>query len=185
MRPQRTTYDRKTGELDCVPGPRGFVLVAILVLVMLISMIAVSLLFRMKAEDTATSASEGLEQAWCAAMSGVQEAIRVASTATAGSDDWQDRPAAFRSRFVFEDGSDQWYFTVWSPAFSDSLAEVRHGLTDEASKLNLNHADLTNLTHFPYITPALLTALQGGALSAGQSASELPPGADPGSEILR
>src|SRR5437762_9311052 len=85
---------------------RGFVLVGILVLVMLVSMIALSLLFRLKAEDTAASASTGAEQAWAAAMSGVQQALRIATSAVPGSTDWQDLPQSCRDRFVFDDGSE-------------------------------------------------------------------------------
>ncbi|MSU60841.1 MAG: hypothetical protein EXS31_00345 [Pedosphaera sp.] len=162
-------------------SPRGFVLVAILVLVMLISMIAISLLFRLRAEETAASASAGSEQAWSVAMSGVQEAMRIAAAATPGSDDWQDKPGAFRSRFVFEDGSDQWFFTVWSPAFIDSLAEIRYGLTDEASKLNLNHTDATNITRLPNLPQALITSLRGGADTNTTSFQEVPSVSDPSS----
>ncbi len=157
----------------------GFVLVGILVLVMLISMIAISLLFRLRAEETAASASSGSEQAWSAAMSGVQEAMRIAAAATPGSDDWQDKPGAFRSRFVVDDGADQWFFTVWSPAFSDSLAEIRYGFTDEAGKLNLNHTDATNLTRLPNLSQALVASLRGGAETNTTSLPEMPPGADP------
>ncbi|MBK8000586.1 MAG: type II secretion system protein [Verrucomicrobia bacterium] len=69
-------------------APRGFILIAVLVLVMLISMIAISLMFQLKAADTAVSAGSGGEQAWSAAMSGVQEAIRVARGAKPGLTDW-------------------------------------------------------------------------------------------------
>ena len=64
---------------------RGFILVAVLILIMLASMVAISLLFRLKAEDTAAAAGAGAEQAWAAAMSGVQEAMRVAAAAKPGS----------------------------------------------------------------------------------------------------
>jgi DNA uptake protein ComE-like DNA-binding protein len=139
---------------------RGFILVGILVLVMLISMIAVSLLFRLRAEDTAASAGMGAEQAWAAAMAGVREAMRVAVAARPGSIEWQDNPGAFRQRFVYDDGADQWFFTVYSRAGSDSLEEIRYGLTDEGGKLNLNHADFTDFSHFPGLEAAPAAALQ-------------------------
>ena len=138
---------------------RAFVLVAILVIVMLLSMLVVSLLFRFKAEDTAAHASVGTEQAWAAAMSGVEEALRVAGAATPGSTDWQENPAAFRDRLVFDDGADQWFFTVFSPGGGESLAEFRHGLTDEASKVNINASTNANLEKIPRLTPALVAAL--------------------------
>ncbi len=140
---------------------QGFILVAVLVLVMLISMIALSLMFHLRAADTASSAGAGSEQAWSAAMSGVQEAIRIARAAKPGLTDWEDNPGAFKDRLVFDDGSDRWYFTVYSAASSDdALHEVRHGLTAEAGKLNLNAAQSTNFIHLPRMTVPLIAALR-------------------------
>src|ERR1043166_1971930 len=110
----------------------AFVLVAVLVIIMLASMVALSLLFRLKAENTAVNASAGSEQAWAAAMSGVQEAIRMVTKAEPGTTEWQENLRAFRDRFIFDDGSDRWYFTICSPAFEDGLSELRYGLTGEA-----------------------------------------------------
>lgn len=138
---------------------RGFILVGVLVLVMLLSMLVVSLLFRFKAEDTAASTSVGTEQAWAAAMSGVEEALRVAADAQPGLTDWQQNPGAFRDRLVFEDGADRWFFTVFSHGDGESLDEFRFGLTDEASKLNVNALGDANLEKLPRITPALAAAL--------------------------
>ena len=118
---------------------RGFVLLTVLIVVMLAAMVAISLLFRMRAEETASAAGASSEQAWSAALSGVQEAIRMARQAKPGSLDWQDNPATFYDRFVFEDGADRWCFTVYSAGTSDT-GELRYGLTDEASKLNVNTA---------------------------------------------
>jgi len=139
---------------------RGFVLVAVLTLVMLASMVAVSLLFRLRAENTAEATSAGAEQAWSAAMTGIEEAIQRVTDVTPGLTDWQDDPRRFREQFVFEDGSDRWYFTVCSPSLDDALHDLRYGLTDEAGKLNLNTAHTTNLVHLPYLTPALTDALR-------------------------
>ena len=43
---------------------RAFILIVVLVVVVLTSMVALSLLFRMRAEQAAFSASVGSEQAW-------------------------------------------------------------------------------------------------------------------------
>lgn len=118
----------------------GFVLVGVLILVMLCSMIAVSLLFRLQADNMASSASAGTEQAYNAAISGVHEAMRVAAEAEPGSTDWQDLPANFKEHFLYDDGSDRWYFTIYSPAADDALNEIRYGLMDEASKIHINYA---------------------------------------------
>jgi DNA uptake protein ComE-like DNA-binding protein len=139
--------------------PRAFVLVAVLVVVMLLAMLVISLLFRFQAEDTAASASVGGEQAWAAAMSGVEEALRVAGNVTPGATDWQENPGAFRERLVFDDGGERWFYSVFSAAGSDALAPVRFGLTDEASKLNVNAASDANFEKLPRVTPAMAAAL--------------------------
>jgi len=141
---------------DCSNRRRGFVLIAILIVVMLAAMIAMSLLFRMKAEETATAAGSGAEQAWAAAMSGVREAMRVAATGSENPDVF-DSPDLFRERLVFDDGSDRWHFTVYSPG-DDGMA-LRYGLTDEAGKLNLNHATEEMLARLPGMKPLLSHAL--------------------------
>ena len=139
----------------------AFILVAVLVLILLISMIAVSLMFHLKAEDTATHAGAGSEQAWSAAMSGVQEAIRLVAKAKPGSTEWEDNPRALKDRLVFDDASERWYFTVYSAASSDdALNELRYGLTAEAGKLNINAAQSTNLVDLPRMTPPLIAALR-------------------------
>ena len=47
---------------------RGFLLIVVLVIVMLASMVALSLLFRVRAEQGSFAAAMGTEQAWYAAM---------------------------------------------------------------------------------------------------------------------
>ncbi len=64
---------------------RGFILVAVLIVVMLASMVVVSLLFRLQAEESATAAGAGSEQAWATAMSGIYEAMRVVGAAPVAS----------------------------------------------------------------------------------------------------
>ena len=140
------------------PHRRAFVLVAILVVVILASMLALSLLYRMNAEETASAAGTGAEQAWAAAMSGVREAMRVAVGTSPGGLDWQDAAGQFRDRLLFDDGSDRWYFTVYSRGDAET-GEVRFGLTDEAGKLNLNQASEEMLAKLPGMKPLLVNAL--------------------------
>ena len=136
----------------------AFILVAVLVVVMLASMVVVSLLFRLRAEETAAAAGAGSEQAWAAALSGVYEAMRVAGSSPAGSLDWQDSPTLFRERLVVDDGADRWFFSVFSHAEADH-DELRFGLTDEAGKLNLNQATEEKLEKLPKMTPYLVQGL--------------------------
>lgn len=131
----------------CVTTPqRGFVLVAVLVVILLASMVAMSLMFRLRADETAASVSSRSEQAWLAAMSGVQEMIQVLSHSSPGTTDWQQNPQRFRNRLVAEDGSDRWYFTIYSAPLDDSESELRFGVTDEAAKLNVNTAHTAELS---------------------------------------
>src|SRR5437867_3784573 len=137
---------------------RGFVLVAVLVVILLVSMVAASLMFRVRAEETAVAAGAGSEQAWAAAMSGVYEAIHLVQQSAPGEIDWQDAPQILRERLAFDDGADRWYFSVYTDGGPDRQ-EVRFGLTDEASKLNLNHATEAMLAKLPRVTPYLAQGL--------------------------
>ncbi|MFO1497707.1 MAG: type II secretion system protein GspK [Verrucomicrobiota bacterium] len=138
--------------------PAAFILVAVLIIVMLSSMVVVSLLFRVRAEETATVAGAGSQQAWAAAMSGVQEAIRIAAGAAPGDLSWQEDVAAFRERLVVDEGSERWYFSVYGESGSDHDG-LRFGLEDEGSKLNLNEATEEMLEKLPRMTPYLVQSL--------------------------
>lgn len=142
---------------SCAPR-HGFVLVAVLVVIMLASMVVLSLMFHVRAEETATAAGTGSEQAWAAAMSGIYEAMRVAGQTVPGGLGWQNNSETFRGRLVVDDGSDQWYYSVYAMGDSDQ-EEMQFGLTDEASKLNINTATETNFTKLPRMTPYLVQGL--------------------------
>ena len=146
------------GPVPTTTAPRGFVLVAVLVVILLASMVAISLLFRLKAEETATAAGIGGEQAWAAAMTGVYEAIQAAQQSPPGELDWQDAPQIFRDRLVFDDGSDRWFFSVYAEGGSEHPG-IRFGLSDEAGKLNLNRASEAMLGKIPKLTPYLVQGL--------------------------
>ncbi len=151
----------KTGWSNRAVGVRprsAFVLVAVLIIVLLASMIAISLLFRMKAEETAGAATSGSGQAWAAAMSGVEAAISSVTELPPGALEWRDNPATFREQLVVDDGADRWYFTVFSRGDPEG-DELRFGLTDEASKLNLNTAIEESLNKLPGVKPLLSQAL--------------------------
>ncbi|HYE30912.1 MAG TPA: helix-hairpin-helix domain-containing protein [Methylomirabilota bacterium] len=148
-------------KLDATKPRAGFILVGILVIVMLGSMVAMSLLFRVQGGESAAVAGAGGEQAWLVAMSGIEEAIKSARSVKPGSVEWRNDPARFKDRLVFDDGSDQWFFTIYSEPDIDSLEPVRHGLTDCASKLNLNKASREMLAKVPGFSQALLDAYLG------------------------
>ena len=116
---------------------RGFVLLAVLVFVLLLSMIVASLLFQTAADESAANASAGSEQAWSAALSGVAELLRLAPQAGGPELDWQDNPQRLKHQLVYEDGADQWYFTVFTPAAPDSRLSGRHPGSAHASPQRL------------------------------------------------
>ncbi|MBM3847096.1 MAG: hypothetical protein FJ405_12535 [Verrucomicrobia bacterium] len=138
----------------------GFVLLAVLVVILMGSMVALSLMFRLRADETASMAGSSSEQAWAAAMVGVREAIRVAQRTAPGELGWQDDPKTFRDRWVSDDGTDRWYFSVYSPPLEGELQELRYGLTDEASKLNVNASHTADLTQIQNLTPALVASIR-------------------------
>jgi type II secretory pathway component PulK len=126
----------------------------VLVVVMLSSMLAASVLYAMRSEATAHTASGQREQGWTAAMSGVARALALATEPGLERTSWHDNPASFQHQFVGQDGDDQWFFTVYSA--SDSLgAEVRFGLTDESAKLSVLHHDPAWLRQLPSFGAAL------------------------------
>jgi DNA uptake protein ComE-like DNA-binding protein len=136
----------------------ALVLIAVLIVIMLASMVAISLLFRLRAEDIASTAGAGAEQASAAAMSGIQQAMRVAAAASPGLLEWRDNPEAFKEHLFYDDGVDQWYFTVYSAGDAET-GLLRYGLTDEAGKLDLNEASEAMLDRLPGLKPAQAQAL--------------------------
>lgn len=150
---------------------RGFLLIAVLVIVMLASMVALSLLFRMRAEQAAFSASSGSEQAWHASMSGVQQAMHFAKNSARDHAAWQNNPAAFRHQQVLDDGSDHWYFTVFSAALPEEET-VRFGIADETGKLNLNKATAEMLGKATFLSAPQIEAITGSSLTNAPSIAD-------------
>lgn len=156
------------------PG-HGFVLILVLVIVMLASMVAASVLYLLRSEKTASAAGVSGEQAWATAMSGVAQAMRVASLSPSGSLPWQDNPAAFKNQLVLDDGVNQWYFSVFSVEDPNS-PEIRFGLIDEASRINATHADAATLERVPNLTPTLAQVLVEYAQGSPAAAPPSPEG---------
>src|SRR5687767_10192360 len=104
----------------------AFVLIGVLIVIMLASMVAISLMFRLRAEDIASTAGAGAEQASAAAMSGIQQAIRIAASASPGLLEWRDNPEAFKEHLFYDDGVDKWYFTVYSAGDAET-GMLRYG----------------------------------------------------------
>jgi DNA uptake protein ComE-like DNA-binding protein len=146
----------KTGKSDRVRNGSGFVLVGVLIVVMLLSMIALSVLFRMRSEETAGATGSTSEQGWATAMSGVREAMRLAPTFQPGDTTWMDAPERFKDRVLYDDGTEEWRWTLYS---ANPEGGLRFGLTDEASKLNLNSATTSMVSRLPGMKASLTDAL--------------------------
>ncbi len=159
---------------DARRNRRGFVLLTILVLVMLASMIAASLLYSVRAEVTAQTAGVHQEQAWATAMSGVARAIAFTQSSERHLASWADAPAAFQHQFLTDDGSDRWFFSLYAASDSPGAA-LRFGLTDEAGKLSLENPEASWLARLPGLDAELTAALiEGREVSPSTTATESP-----------
>lgn len=123
----------------------GMVLVMTLVVIVLMTMTAAALLYRTTAEASATSAAARGEQAWAAAMSGIEYAMNVLAVGSETAINWQDNHDLFEKQFIASDGGTSWYFSIYAPDI-EGLDEVRFGISDEAARMNLNTADESMLS---------------------------------------
>lgn len=137
---------------------RGIILMVVLVVTALASMVAASLLFRMRAETSASVGCERGEQAYQAAMSGIQRAVCVLKSAMNDSTVWTDNSDLFYGQLVCDDGANQWYYTVFADNPADTTT-VRYGVEDLAGKININVADESTLLAMPNMTADLVDCL--------------------------
>ncbi|MFW5840647.1 MAG: type II secretion system protein GspK, partial [Planctomycetota bacterium] len=114
-------------------------LLVVLIVVAISAMVAAGVMYRVGAEYKAASAAEARSQAYATAYSGVHKALAVAVAHADEPAVWLDNPELFENQLVYDDGAEQWYFSVYSPADPDADT-VRFGLTDETGKVNLNVA---------------------------------------------
>ncbi len=137
---------------------RGVILVAVLVVTVLVTMVAASLLFRMRAETAASAAKGRGDQAYEAALSGLEFATAVLQNYAGDMDVWYDNPDIFLNQLVAEDGANTWYFTVYGddPLGQDNL---RYGASDESGKINLNTATAEQLAGLAGLTEELVDCL--------------------------
>jgi DNA uptake protein ComE-like DNA-binding protein len=137
---------------------RGVVLVAVLIVAALVAVIAASVMFRMRAEVAASAANTRGEQASEAALSGIARAVTVLKASAGDSKLWYDNPDLFQNVLVADDASNKWYFTVYADP-PEGQTTPRYGLTDEASKINLNTAPQAVLLALPNMTAELVDCL--------------------------
>ncbi|MBT4900738.1 MAG: hypothetical protein HON54_02365 [Verrucomicrobia bacterium] len=140
------------------PDDNAIALVGVLVIVGLLSMISISLMFRMQAAATASASTLRSEQAWVVTLSGLDRAIDVVSDSSRTTEGWIDNSTDFEHQLVYDDGSDQWYFSVFRRGVLET-DEIIFGVVDEASKLPLNATNVLQLMKVPHMTLPAVEAL--------------------------
>ena len=128
----------------------GIALVGVLIIIGLLSMISLSLMYRIQASATSSTTTLSSEQAWATALSGLDRSIDVITDPSRSSQGWVNNPTDFEQQLVYDDGIDKWYFSVFRQGNLET-GEVIFGVTDEASKLPLNLTNITptSLNHKP------------------------------------
>jgi len=135
----------------------GVVLIAVLVVTAITAMIAGGLMFRVRAEAKASAAVSNGDQAYAACMSGIHRAVNVLTQLEGGRDVWYENPEAFQNQLVFDDGTEQWYFTIYAPSDIDD-EQVRYGLIDEGGKISLLTASEETIRNLPGVTEEMADA---------------------------
>ncbi|MHC4716470.1 MAG: hypothetical protein ACYS5V_05830, partial [Planctomycetota bacterium] len=140
-------------------GPRGAILVLVLVIVGILSVVAVSSLFVMRSHLGAQTAFRRGQQARAAAMSGVHRAMSALTADAHELQDVFDNPALFQAQRVTADEDGQeWYFTVYAESAADPGTH-RYGVEDEAGKISLNFAPAEALAALPGMTEEMVDCL--------------------------
>ena len=137
---------------------QAIALIGVLVIVGLLSMIALSLMYRMNAAATSSATTLPSEQAWAAALSGLDRATSVVSDPTRTPISWLNNSTEFEHQMVYDDGSDKWYFSVFRQGNLES-GEIAYGATDLASKLPLTLTNVIQMMEVPNMTLPVVEAL--------------------------
>ncbi len=153
---------------------RGTILVAVLVVLAIGALAAGALIYRAQAEITASTAGGRAQQAYATASSGLDFAIAVLKTYKQDARVWYDNPELFRGRLVCDDGANKWYYTIYadSPEVGSAASHaelLRYGVTDEASRININTAPASVLGALPNMTPDLVDCLMDWRDADGNS----------------
>lgn len=156
MKPEKN-HMRSTQPIE-THSHRGAVLLLTLITIAIASLTVASLLFRTRAEQGASSASQRGEQAYEAAMSGITQVMAMLKDGPVDYEMWYDNPEFFRHQVVCSDETEAWYFTVYAgdPDLPDG---VRYGLMDESGKVNINFASEAQLLKLPGMTEELVQSL--------------------------
>ena len=136
----------------------GIALVGVLIIIGLLSMISLSLMYRIQAGATSSATTLVSEQAWAATLSGLERSIDIISDPNRSLQGLVNNPTDFEQQLIYDDGLDKWYFSVFRQGNLET-GEVIFGVTDEASKLPLNLTNIIQLINVPGITLPLAESL--------------------------
>jgi type II secretory pathway component PulK len=143
----------------------GIILPVVLVIFVLLGLLAIGFAFSTRAEYNAITAEANMIQARNCAMSGLEMGALLLRQKFADSSVWYDNPTLFRDQPVeetssgnFDEKKTNWRYSLVACNF-DSQDNVRFGITDEASKVNINTASEDQLRRLPGITPEIAAAI--------------------------
>lgn len=144
----------------CGTQRRGMILLVVLVIISLLALISAMFAYRMDGERMGAEALRDLQQARLAAESGMERIKLLLRDDRTNMDTWYSNPDAFRrvpvwmpderdfiggtesvTRKDAVPGQPAWRYSVVSyERINEEQVYLRYGLTDEASKLNINFA---------------------------------------------
>jgi len=156
MRPtSRTPTDMMA---SATTARRGMLLVVVLAIISVLSLLGASFTFQMNADFAGVKALGDLQQARLACESGMDRVVLLLRKFRTDIDEWYNNPDIFRRQLVWApdkeggstslvdqekiEGQPAWRFSVvtFKRGREGEDAEMRYGITDEASKINLNVA---------------------------------------------
>lgn len=144
---------------------RAIILPLVMVLLALLGLLAISFAFSTRAELGAVRAQSLLAQARAAAGSGIEAAALLLTQKFEDNSVWSDNPQLFKDITLRatiepepEDATLVWRYSLVGPMLWDDQ-NFRYGLTDEASKVNINTASPDMLSRLPGMTEALVDTL--------------------------
>ncbi len=141
----------------------AIILPIVLVIFALLSMLVIGFSFATRAEFTGISTQENIMQARQCALSGLESAAMLLMTKADDFHLWYSNPDLFRDQIVFSEKENDkehssWRYSLVATNF-DSQDVPRFGITDEASKVNINVASRDQLLRLPGMNSQLVDAL--------------------------
>jgi hypothetical protein len=131
-------------------------LVVVLVIITVLSLLGASFSYWMNADVASVQALMDRQQARLAAEAGVSRAVLLLRTERADVEKWYNNPDAFRRILVWApdkiggsesladqekvEGQPAWRFSLVASETDEQTTRIRYGVTDEASRLNINQA---------------------------------------------